>query len=110
MADNSEDNKDKRDGSHNPSRRRFLKGVGIAGAGAAIADKLWAEAEAKEEQAALGSRRGHGLRSVEVALARLGITTQHKKGRARPGPESTCSGAARPGRRTHSQLCASFVP
>jgi len=27
--------------SHDPSRRRFLKGVGIAGAGAAVADKLW---------------------------------------------------------------------
>lgn len=26
-----------------PSRRKFLKGVGIAGAGAAVADKLWIE-------------------------------------------------------------------
>src|SRR4051794_23782978 len=32
---------------HDPGRRKFLKGVGIAGAGAAIADHLWAEAEAK---------------------------------------------------------------
>jgi xanthine dehydrogenase YagT iron-sulfur-binding subunit len=32
--------------SHDPSRRRFLKGVGIAGAGAAVADKLWID-EAK---------------------------------------------------------------
>src|SRR5438046_2261954 len=36
--------------SHDPSRRRFLKGVGIAGAGAAIADTLWTEAEAKDQQ------------------------------------------------------------
>ena len=36
--------------SHDPSRRKFLKGVGIAGAGAAVVDKLWIEAEAKEEQ------------------------------------------------------------
>ena len=41
---------DKKQISHDPSRRRFLKGVGIAGAGAAVADKLWIEAEGKEEQ------------------------------------------------------------
>ena len=35
----------------NPSRRKFLKGVGIAGAGAAVADGLWTEADAKETQA-----------------------------------------------------------
>lgn len=34
---------------HDSSRRDFLKGVGIAGAGAAIADQLWTEAEAKAE-------------------------------------------------------------
>ena len=34
---------------HDSSRRDFLKGVGIAGAGAAIADQLWTEAEAKSE-------------------------------------------------------------
>jgi aerobic-type carbon monoxide dehydrogenase small subunit (CoxS/CutS family) len=37
---------------HNSSRRDFLKGVGIAGAGAAIADQLWTEVEAAEPQAA----------------------------------------------------------
>jgi len=36
---------------HDPGRRNFLKGVGIAGAGAAIADHLWTEAEAAEQQA-----------------------------------------------------------
>jgi aerobic-type carbon monoxide dehydrogenase small subunit (CoxS/CutS family) len=35
--------------SHNASRRKFLKGVGIAGAGAAVVDKLWVEAEANEQ-------------------------------------------------------------
>ncbi|HEX6044417.1 MAG TPA: (2Fe-2S)-binding protein [Pyrinomonadaceae bacterium] len=35
---------------HDSSRRKFLKGVGIAGAGAAIADHIWTEGEAKEEQ------------------------------------------------------------
>jgi len=37
---------------HDPGRRKFLKGVGIAGAGAAIADHLWTEAEAKNDPAA----------------------------------------------------------
>lgn len=43
--------KKSRDEELNPSRRKFLKGVGIAGAGAAIADHLWQEnADAKEQQ------------------------------------------------------------
>lgn len=37
--------------NHDPGRRKFLKGVGIVGAGAAIADHLWIEGEAKEEAA-----------------------------------------------------------
>jgi xanthine dehydrogenase YagT iron-sulfur-binding subunit len=41
---------DETNGKHDPSRRSFLKGVGIAGAGAAVVDRLWIEAEAKEEQ------------------------------------------------------------
>jgi len=36
--------------SHDASRRKFLKGVGIAGAGAAVVDKLWVEAAAEEAQ------------------------------------------------------------
>lgn len=44
--------KDKKTRSHDPSRRSFLKGVGIAGAGAAVADKLWIEVEANETQPA----------------------------------------------------------
>jgi aerobic-type carbon monoxide dehydrogenase small subunit (CoxS/CutS family) len=48
MADDSD--KDKMDGSHDASRRRFLKGVGIAGAGAAFADRLLLETESAETQ------------------------------------------------------------
>ena len=40
------------DKKHDPGRRKFLKGVGIAGAGAAIADQLWVEAGAEEQPAA----------------------------------------------------------
>jgi xanthine dehydrogenase YagT iron-sulfur-binding subunit len=45
---------DRDDQKHDPGRRKFLKGVGIAGAGAAIADQLWPgveTAEAQEKQA-----------------------------------------------------------
>lgn len=59
-----ENGKRKREAPHDPGRRRFLKGVGIAGAGATIADKLWLEAEAKEEQAANGALSG----TVNIAL------------------------------------------
>ena len=45
----SREGKDDHPKSHNASRRKFLKGVGIAGAGAAVADKLWIEAEAKKQ-------------------------------------------------------------
>jgi xanthine dehydrogenase YagT iron-sulfur-binding subunit len=37
--------------SHDPGRRKFLKGVGIAGAGAAVVDSLWVEANAAEKEA-----------------------------------------------------------
>jgi hypothetical protein len=38
--------KSREEKSHDPGRRKFLKGVGIAGAGAAIADHLWVETQA----------------------------------------------------------------
>jgi xanthine dehydrogenase YagT iron-sulfur-binding subunit len=47
----SRDRKEKNKQRHDPGRRSFLKGVGIAGAGAAVVDTLWVDAEAKEEQA-----------------------------------------------------------
>ena len=39
-----------KDQKHDPGRRNFLKGVGIAGAGAAITDHLWVEADAEQKQ------------------------------------------------------------
>ncbi|HKG62137.1 MAG TPA: (2Fe-2S)-binding protein [Pyrinomonadaceae bacterium] len=50
--------------SHDPGRRNFLKGVGIAGAGAAIADHLRVEAEAAESSAIPESLSG----TVKVVL------------------------------------------
>ena len=49
---------------HDPGRRKFLKGVGIVGAGAAIADQLWVQAEAEEEPQAAGPVAG----STKVVL------------------------------------------
>ncbi|HYJ45689.1 MAG TPA: (2Fe-2S)-binding protein [Pyrinomonadaceae bacterium] len=78
MADDSEDKRDG-DGNYDPSRRRFLKGVGIAGAGAAIADKLWGEAEAKEAQAANVSRPLSG--TIDIALD---VNGQRRTARVEP--------------------------
>jgi xanthine dehydrogenase YagT iron-sulfur-binding subunit len=53
MKDN-DNGKRKREGPPDPARRRFLKGVGIASAGATLAEKLWRETEAKEAPANRG--------------------------------------------------------
>lgn len=80
MADDSEENKDQTESPQDPSRRRFLKGVGIVGAGAAIADKLWAKTEAKEAQAA-----GNGSRAVSGTLdITLDINNQKRSARVEP--------------------------
>jgi xanthine dehydrogenase YagT iron-sulfur-binding subunit len=46
MSKSRDDRDDQKQPIHDAGRRKFLKGVGIAGAGAAIADHLWVEAEA----------------------------------------------------------------
>ncbi len=66
MKDEADEGKRKKEAPHDPGRRRFLKGVGIAGAGATIADKLWLEAEAKEEQAANRALSGTVSISLDV--------------------------------------------
>jgi aerobic-type carbon monoxide dehydrogenase small subunit (CoxS/CutS family) len=56
--------KSREETSHDPGRRKFLTGVGIAGAGAAIADHLWTETEAKEKTSTPESLSG----TVKVVL------------------------------------------
>jgi aerobic-type carbon monoxide dehydrogenase small subunit (CoxS/CutS family) len=51
---------------HDSSRRKFLKGVGVAGAGAAIADHLWTTAEAEESQAKSNVMSGEGMIVLNV--------------------------------------------
>ncbi len=50
MADDQDRGK-RKPSRHNPSRRRFLKGVGVVGAGAALVDKLGVPREAEAEAA-----------------------------------------------------------
>ncbi|MDT5121332.1 MAG: xanthine dehydrogenase YagT iron-sulfur-binding subunit [Acidobacteriota bacterium] len=79
MADNSDESKDPKDIPPDPSRRRFLKGVGIVGAGAAIADKLWLKTEAEEAQTVNKSRALAG--TLEVTLD---INNQQRTARVEP--------------------------
>ena len=50
MTKSRDDRDEQKPPAHDPGRRSFLKGVSIAGAGAAIADHLWIEAEAEAKQ------------------------------------------------------------
>ena len=50
----------------NSSRRKFLKGVGVAGAGAAIADQLWEKTQAKESEAASQTVSGATKLTLDV--------------------------------------------
>jgi xanthine dehydrogenase YagT iron-sulfur-binding subunit len=82
MTDESGQDNDRRL-PHDSSRRRFLKGVGLAGAGAALADKLLIEAEAKGTQANPGrSLTGRPLSgNVDVTL---NINGQNRTTRVEP--------------------------
>lgn len=64
MADDHDGREpEKKQGRHDPSRRRFLKGVGIVGAGAAVADHLLLNHETEAAEAA-----GAGTRPVSGTL------------------------------------------
>jgi xanthine dehydrogenase YagT iron-sulfur-binding subunit len=47
MTDEHDEGRGGKDSRHDPSRRRFLKGVGVVGAGAALADHLLPKPEAE---------------------------------------------------------------
>ena len=64
MTKSRDDREDQKQTAHDPGRRKFLKGVGIVGVGAAIADQLWVQAEAEEQQSASEAASG----TVKVAL------------------------------------------
>jgi aerobic-type carbon monoxide dehydrogenase small subunit (CoxS/CutS family) len=76
MADEHEKGPAAEDSRHDPSRRRFLKGVGLAGAGAAIVDQLAQTVEAEGAAAEVGA----GTRPVAGTLD----LTLDVNGRKRP--------------------------
>src|SRR5437868_15396465 len=51
MTDERDEGRGKKSVKHDPSRRRFLKGVGVVGAGAALADHLLLKPEAESATA-----------------------------------------------------------
>ena len=77
---------DRDDQSHDPGRRKFLKGVGIAGAGAAIADHLWIEAEAQEKS---------GTPKTVSGTINLTLDVNGKKQTAQVEPRTTLLNALR---------------
>ncbi len=69
MADEHDENSStKRKSPPDPSRRRFLKGVGIAGAGAALADHLAQTAEAEAAVAQAGAAKRPTAAALNLAL------------------------------------------
>jgi xanthine dehydrogenase YagT iron-sulfur-binding subunit len=52
MTDEHDEGRDGKNSRHDPSRRRFLKGVGVVGAGAALADNFLLKPEAEAVAAA----------------------------------------------------------
>ncbi|HET7112027.1 MAG TPA: (2Fe-2S)-binding protein [Pyrinomonadaceae bacterium] len=77
MTKSRDDEREEKPSTHDPSRRKFLKGVGIAGAGAAIADQLWTEAEAKPEtQATRSAMSGEGTVVLNVNGQRRSVQVE----------------------------------
>lgn len=68
MADELEEESREKRPRHDPSRRRFLKGVGIAGAGAALADHLLLKNGADSVEADAGTDAGASDGTVSVVL------------------------------------------
>lgn len=80
------DENERDEGRHDPSRRRFLKGVGVAGAGAALADHLLGA----EAQAALAEQSGPVSGNLNIVLDVNG-----QKRRAAVEPRTTLLNALR---------------
>ncbi len=67
MSDDHEHEQKKKSSSYDPSRRKFLKGVGVAGAGAALADSLLTH-DVSAAKSKLGAPGTPVSGSVNIAL------------------------------------------
>lgn len=89
MADGHE-KESPQDARHDPSRRRFLKGVGLAGAGAALVDQLALAVEAEE----LAAEAEAGTRPITGTLD-LTLEVNGQRRRVSVEPRTTLLGALR---------------
>ena len=80
----------KKDAPRDPSRRKFLKGVGLAGAGAAVIDQLSLNVAAEEEKAEVGA----GTRPVAGTL-NLTLDVNGKQRQVTVEPRTTLLNALR---------------
>ena len=88
MSDEDKKRSDRPGRSYDESRRRFLKGVGIAGAGAALADHLIADAHAAAPEVDRTARSVTG--TVEIVL-----DVNNQKRAVRTEPRTTLLNALR---------------
>ena len=93
MADEHE-NESPKDARHDPSRRRFLKGVGLAGAGAAIVEQLSLTAQAEEAAEEQAAASGVGTRPVAGTL-NLTLDVNGQRRQVGVEPRTTLLGALR---------------
>ena len=90
MADERDEGRGKKTIKHDPSRRRFLKGVGVAGAGAALAEHLLLKPEAET----VAAEAETGARPVAGAV-NLTLDVNGQKRALSVEPRTTLLGALR---------------
>ena len=90
MADERDEGRGKKTIKHDPSRRRFLKGVGVAGAGAALAEQLLLKPEAET----VAAEAETGARPVAGAL-NITLDVNGQKRALSVEPRTTLLGALR---------------
>ncbi len=89
MADERDDNSSKPETPPDPGRRKFLKGVGVVGAGAAMADQLLLHASEQAKPAATG-----GASAVQGAID-VALNVNGQKRTARVETRTTLLNAMR---------------
>lgn len=92
MADEQDEGRAKKSPRHDPGRRRFLKGVGIAGAGAALADHLLLRNNAETVTADAGAG---AVASADDGAVNITLDINGQKRNVRVEPRTTLLSAMR---------------